>query len=103
MIDFLRSLLGIAIALACLLPLLRTGGGMIAAFMRRTQVSQYALATFAQLAALFCGALGAVFISHDRTEPSARFGAVLLLLFIVYAADAVIHRTILNDMLKDKP
>ncbi len=97
MIDFLFALLGIAIALACLLPLLRTGGGMIAAFMRRTHVLQYALATFAQLAALFGGALAAVFISQDHTELAARFGSVLLMLAIVYAADFAIRKTILKN------
>jgi hypothetical protein len=97
MIDFLFALLGIAIALACLLPLLRTGGGMIAAFMRRTQVMQYAVATFAQLAALFAGALAAALISQDRTEPTVRFGAVILMLAIVYAADFAIRKTILKN------
>ncbi len=99
MIDFLLALLGIAIALACLLPLLRTGGGMIAAFMHRTQVMQYAIASFAQLAALFGGALAAALISQDRTEPIVRCAAVLVMLAIVYAADYIIRKTLLKNTL----
>jgi hypothetical protein len=97
MIDFLFALLGIAIALASLYPLLRTGGGMIAAFMRRTLAIQYAIATFVQLAALFGAALLAAHVSEGSNGAEIRMLSAVLMLVVVYAVDYVVRKTILKD------
>jgi hypothetical protein len=97
MTEFITALLGSAMALAALLPLLRAGGGMIAAFMRRTQVLRYCTATLAQLCGLFGGAFAAMLLAKDAASPSQRLLSAALLLGIVYAVDWAVRLTILKD------
>jgi hypothetical protein len=99
MTDFLMALAGAALAFAALIPLLKTGGQMIAAFMRRSHVLRYAVATGAQLCALFIAALLAASLSQGASEPSTRLLAALAMIATVYGANWLIHKTLLKDAL----
>jgi CHASE2 domain-containing sensor protein len=99
MIDFLLALVGATIAFAALIPLLKTGGQTIAAFMRRQQVLRYSAATIAQLCALFAGALLAVTVSRDSNDAAFRLLAAVAMLATIYAADWLIYKTLLKDAL----
>ncbi len=98
MIEFLIALAGAAIAFAALIPLLKTGGQMIAAFMRRTEVLRYSFACTAQLCGLFAGALLAVSIAQGSNEAPLRLLGAVLMLGTVYAVNWIIHKTILKDL-----
>ncbi len=99
MIELITALAGAAIAFAALIPLLKTGGQMIAAFMRRSHVIRFCLATLAQLCALFGGALLAISVSQGSSEPWMRILSAVVLLATVYAANALIQKTILKGIL----
>ena len=99
MIDFLLALIGAAIAFAALMPLLKTGGQTIAAFMSRQHVLRYCAAVGAQLCGLFVGALIAASIAKDSNDAPLRLIAALLMLATVYAVSWVIHKTLLKDTL----
>lgn len=99
MIDFLLAILGAAIVFAALMPLLKTGGQTIAAFMSRHHVLRYSAATAAQMCALFAGALLAVTVSRDSNDVMLRLLAAVAMLATIYAADWLIHQTILKDAL----
>jgi membrane associated rhomboid family serine protease len=99
MIDFLLALLGAAIVFAALMPLLKTGGQTIAAFMSRHQVLRYSAATAAQMCALFAGALLAVTVSRDSNEVMPRLLAAVAMLATIYAANWLIYKTLLKDAL----
>jgi CHASE2 domain-containing sensor protein len=96
MIDFLIALGGAAIAFAALMPLLKTGGQTIAAFMQRSHVLAYTMAVLAQLCALFAAAMLAVLVTQQSNEPAMRLAAALLMLATVYAANWLIHKTLLK-------
>jgi hypothetical protein len=98
MTEFLTALAGAAIAFAALMPLLKAGGQMIAAFMRRTHALRYSAACFAQLCALFGGALLAVVLAQGSKEASLRLMGALLMLGTVYAGNWLIQRTLLKDL-----
>jgi membrane associated rhomboid family serine protease len=97
MTDFLLALIGAAIAFAALMPLLKTGGQTIAAFMSRQHVLTYCAATAAQLVALFVGALLAATLSRDSNDAMLRLGAAVAMLATVYAANWIIQRTLLKN------
>lgn len=99
MIDFLLAILGAAIVFAALMPMLKTGGQTIAAFMSRHYVLRYSAATVAQMCALFAGALLAVTVSRDSNDVMLRLLAAVAMLATIYAADWLIHKTILKDAL----
>jgi hypothetical protein len=99
MIEFLIALLGAAIAFACLMPLLKTGAQMIAAFMRHQHIAKFSTAMLAQLMALFGGALLAISVSQGSQDPSLRLIGAVLMLATVYAANWLIQKTLLKDLL----
>jgi CHASE2 domain-containing sensor protein len=99
MTEFLLALAGAAVAFAALMPLLKTGGQMIAAFMRRRQVLRYCAATGAQLCALLIAALLAASVSQGSGDAAMRVLAGVLMLATVYAANYLIQRTLLQDVL----
>jgi hypothetical protein len=67
MFEFLRVIAALALMLLAIVPVLSSGGQLIAAFMTRQQIPRHLLFCVIAMLALLCGALLAAFFMRNSS------------------------------------
>jgi hypothetical protein len=99
MLNLILAVLGAAVVFASLMPLLKSGGQTIAAFMMGREVLRHLTALLCHIIALVLGVFLAFLLVKSSDAPFDRLLAAMLMLATVYAANWLINKILFKHTL----